>query len=121
MRGIKTVVICDRGAMDPSGILSLLTIAYMKRKDWLRMLHDLGLDEVALRDHRYDCVFHLVTAAKGADAFYQVENNATRTEGIELARRLDTLVMNAWIGHSSLQVIDNLDVTNFTQKLDRLV
>ncbi|KAJ3327792.1 hypothetical protein HDU91_004265, partial [Kappamyces sp. JEL0680] len=38
--------------------------------------------------------------------------------------------MNAWIGrmrrshppgHSSLQVIDNLDVANFTQKLDRLV
>ncbi|KAJ3327793.1 hypothetical protein HDU91_004266, partial [Kappamyces sp. JEL0680] len=74
-RGIKTVLICDRGAMDPS--------AYMKRTDWLRMLDDLGLDEVALRgtaswadvDHRYDCIFHLVTAAKGAEAFYQVQNN----------------------------------------------
>lgn len=67
--------------------------------------------EVSLRDHRYDCVFHLVTAAKGAESFYQgivhvieivdmlnsVENNATRTEGIELARTVDTQVMNGII------------------------
>ena len=111
-RGIKTVLICDRGCMDPS--------AYMKREDWSRMLYELGLDEVALRDHRYDAVFHLVTAAKGAEAFYQVENNATRTEGIELARHLDDLVMKSWLGHSSISIISN-DCSNFTEKLDKLV
>ncbi len=112
-RGSKTILICDRGAMDPS--------AYMKRELWLRMLDELGLDETALRDHRYDCVVHLVTAAKGAEAFYHMENNATRSEGIELARHLDTAVMNAWLGHASFQVIDNLGVQNFNQKMDRLV
>lgn len=112
-RGIKTVLICDRGCMDPS--------AYMKREEWLRMLNELGLDEVALRDHRYDAVFHLVTAAKGAEAFYQVENNATRTEGLDLARYLDDLVMKSWLGHSQVSIISNLDVKNFTEKLDQLV
>ncbi|KAJ3300094.1 hypothetical protein HK104_004563 [Borealophlyctis nickersoniae] len=112
-RGQKTVVICDRGAMDPS--------AYMERKDWLRLLRELNLEEMALRDHRYDCVVHLVTAAKGAEAFYTLENNRVRSEGIELARHLDDVVMNAWNGHSSLQVIDNASVENFAQKCDRAV
>ncbi|KAJ3312486.1 hypothetical protein HDV04_003086 [Boothiomyces sp. JEL0838] len=94
-RGIKTVIICDRGAMDPS--------AYMKREDWLRMLDELHL------------------AAKGAESFYSLENNATRTEGLELARALDTAVMSAWVGHASLQVIDNVSVQNFMEKCDRVV
>ncbi|KAI8892428.1 AAA domain-containing protein [Globomyces pollinis-pini] len=101
-KGIKTVVICDRGTMDPS--------AYMPRKDWLRVVKDLNMDEVSLRDHRYDCVVHLVTAAKGAESFYTLENNNTRSE-----------VMNAWVGHSSFHVIDNLSVNNFTEKCDKIV
>ncbi|KAI8893182.1 AAA domain-containing protein [Globomyces pollinis-pini] len=112
-KGIKTVIICDRGAMDPS--------AYMPREDWLRVLEDLKLDEVNLRDNRYDCVVHLVTAAKGAEAFYTLENNATRTEGIELAMSLDDSIMNAWVGHASLQVIDNISVPDFTAKCDRVI
>lgn len=76
--------------MDPS--------AYMERKDWLKMLSEMDLEEVSLRDHRYDVVIHLVTAAKGAEAFYTLENNATRTEGLELASKLDSAVMNAWVG-----------------------
>lgn len=88
--GIKTVLICDRGAMDPS--------AYMPSDQWLKMLHEMGLEEVALRDHRYDCIIHLVTAAKGAEAFYSNQTNLTRTEGVDLARDLDTSVMNAWVG-----------------------
>jgi hypothetical protein len=85
------------------------------------MLSELQLDEVALRDHRYDCIVHLVTAAKGAEQFYTLENNSTRTEGLDLARQLDTAVMNAWVGHASLQVIDNLSVSNFAEKCDRVV
>ena len=112
-KGIKAVVICDRGAMDPS--------AYIDRELWLRMLKELGVDETDLRDHRYDCVVHLVTAAKGAEAFYTTDSNSVRSEGLEMARRLDALVMNAWVGHASLQVIDNLSVCNFAQKCDRVV
>ena len=99
--------------MDPS--------AYMDRESWLRVLKELGVEEVSIRDHRYDCVVHLVTAAKGAEAFYSTESNSIRSEGISLAQKLDTVVMNAWLGHASLQVIDNVSVSNFAQKCDRVV
>jgi hypothetical protein len=80
----------DRGTMDPS--------AYMPREDWLRVLKDLQLDEAALRDHRYDFVIHLVTAAKGAEKFYSLDNNTVRSEGLDLARSVDDKIMNAWNG-----------------------
>ena len=99
--------------MDPS--------AYMPREQWLQMLKEMGLEEVALRDHRYDCVVHLVTAAKGAESFYTLDNNSTRTEGLDLAARLDTAVMNAWVGHANFVVIDNESVANFHEKCDRVV
>ncbi len=72
--------------------------AYMTRDEWTGMLQDLKLDEVTLRDTRYDVVVHLVTAAKGAEAFYTFETNATRTEGLQLARELDGKTMRAWNG-----------------------
>ncbi|KAI9206704.1 AAA domain-containing protein [Polychytrium aggregatum] len=112
-QGQKTIVITDRGAMDPS--------AYIDRASWLKILAELNLDEISIRDHRYDCVVHLVTAAKGAEQFYTLSNNSVRSEGLELARHLDNLVMNAWLGHASLQVIDNESVPNFTAKCDRIV
>jgi hypothetical protein len=112
-KGIRSVLICDRGAMDPS--------AYMDREDWLRMLQEMELEEISLRDHRYDVIIHLVTAAKGAEPFYTLQNNATRTEGIETAIKVDKAVMNAWVGHASLQVIDNESVSNFNDKCDQVV
>lgn len=33
----------------------------------------------------------MVSAAKGAEDFYRLDNNITRTEGIEVARQLDEL------------------------------
>ena len=99
--------------MDPS--------AYIARDNWLQMIKEIGVEESDLRDHRYDCVVHLVSAAKGAEAFYSSDSNSARSEGIQLACELDTLVMNAWVGHSSLQVVDNLSVSNFAEKCDRVV
>ncbi|KAJ3038347.1 hypothetical protein HDV00_000768 [Rhizophlyctis rosea] len=93
----------------------------MPRPEWLRLLSELNLDEMDIRDNRYDCVVHLVTAAKGAEPFYTLENNRVRSEGLELARERDDLCMSAWIGHPSLQVIDNSSVENFAQKCDRAV
>jgi CYTH domain-containing protein len=109
--GIKSIVITDRGTMDPS--------AYMPREGWLKLLNVLKLQESALRDHRYDAVIHLVTAADNAEAFYQTENNSARSEGIESARKLDKLVLNAWVGHNYLSIIDNS--TDFAQKCNRAV
>jgi CYTH domain-containing protein len=99
--------------MDPS--------AYIARDNWLQMIQEIGVEESDLRDHRYDCVVHLVSAAKGAEAFYSSGSNSVRSEGIQVACELDTLVMNAWVGHASLQVVDNISVSNFAEKCDRVV
>ncbi|KCV73203.1 hypothetical protein H696_00746 [Fonticula alba] len=107
--GIKTIVLCDRGAMDAS--------AYISREDWRRILERNGLDEVELRDARYDVVVHLVTAADGAEGYYTLANNAARSEGLSLARELDKKSCNAWVGHPVLDIIDNS--TPFTQKIER--
>ena len=64
--------------MDPS--------AYMPRDEWLKMLSELNLEEVEIRDRRYDMIVHLMTAAKGAESFYSSNSNAVRSEGLELAR-----------------------------------
>ena len=42
------LVICDRGAMDAS--------AYIAKDQWDRILEQTGLDEVEIRDNRYDQV-----------------------------------------------------------------
>ncbi|KNE61359.1 hypothetical protein AMAG_06188 [Allomyces macrogynus ATCC 38327] len=111
-QGKKTVVLCDRGTMDPS--------AYIDRDGWLKILNKLDLQEVDIRDNRYDVVVHLVTAADGAEEFYTLENNATRSEGLELARHLDSLVKHAWIGHPHFVVVDNA-ATDFEKKCHRVV
>jgi CYTH domain-containing protein len=59
-----------------------------------------------LRDH-YDAVFHLVTAARGAEQFYTLANNAARYETPEEAIRSDDALIAAWTGHPHLRVIDN--------------
>ena len=56
----KALIVCDRGALDNK--------AYMSDKEFGEVLEYLNKDEVTLRDN-YDAVFHLVTAAKGADKF----------------------------------------------------
>ncbi|KAI9222150.1 AAA domain-containing protein [Blastocladiella britannica] len=109
--GKKTVILCDRGTMDPS--------AYTDRAAWKAILNKLNLNEVDIRDNRYDMVVHLVTAADGAEEFYTLANNAARSEGLELAVKLDNLVKNAWIGHPHVAIIDN--ATDFKAKCHRVV
>lgn len=54
-------------------------------EEWDEIIGSLGYDRIKLRDARYNQVIHMVTAANGAEPFYQLANNSTRTEGIELA------------------------------------
>ena len=110
MRADKILIVCDRGAMDNR--------AYMDQLEFAQLLYELGTTEVQLRD-RYDAVFHLVTAAKGAEEFYTTDNNAARTESVEEAAALDDKLIAAWTGHPHLRVIDNS--TNFKDKLRRLI
>ena len=106
----KVLMVCDRGALDNK--------AYMTDLEFACVLEALGCNEVELRDS-YDAVFHLVTAAKGAEQFYTTANNATRTETVEQAAALDDKLIAAWTGHPHLRIIDN--ATDFEDKLKRLM
>lgn len=110
MEADKILIVCDRGALDNK--------AYMTDADFAVVLNSLGLNEVELRDN-YDAVFHLVTAAKGAEKFYTTANNAARTETVEQAAALDDKLLAAWTGHPHLRVIDNS--TCFEEKMKRLI
>lgn len=106
----KILIVCDRGALDNK--------AYMSDLEFKQVLDALGCNEVELRDN-YDAVFHLVTAAKGAEQFYTTANNAARTETVEQAAALDDKLIAAWTGHPHLRVIDNS--SSFEDKLKRLM
>ena len=47
------------------------------------------------RGRRYDAIIHLTTAAIGAERFYSLENNHTRTETVAEASDLDGKVHSA--------------------------
>ena len=106
----KVLIVCDRGALDNK--------AYMDNLEFAQVLEYLGTNEIELRDN-YDAVFHLVTAAKGAEEFYTTANNAARTETIGEATAIDDELISAWTGHPHLRVIDN--TTSFEDKIKRLI
>jgi len=109
--GKKGVILCDRGLMDGS--------AYITSEEWDTFLAKRGLTSAEIREGRYNAVFHLVSAAEGAEQFYTLENNTARSETVEEAKRLDILTRNAWVGHHNLIVIDNS--TGFEHKLNKMV
>lgn len=106
----KILIVCDRGALDNK--------AYMSPQEFAEAMEYVGSDEIELRDG-YDAVFHLVTAAKGAEAFYTTANNTARTETPEMAAELDDKLISAWTGHPHFRIIDNS--TGFNQKMKRLI
>lgn len=110
MDGSKVLIVCDRGALDNK--------AYMDALEFSQVLAGLDTNEIELRDN-YDAVFHLVTAARGAEEFYTTANNAARTETVDEAIAIDDKLISAWTGHPHLRVIDNS--SNFEDKMKRLV
>ena len=104
------VIIYDRGIPDSKG--------FMSDEDYSRLLSDHRLSEIAILDY-YDGVFHLVTAADGAEESYTCENNAARTETPEQARERDKQCMRAWTGHNHLRVIQNH--YTFREKINKLL
>ena len=110
-KGRPAVLLCDRGLMDGS--------AYMPSDEWDRFLQARNINSADIREGRYNAVFHLVTAADGAERFYTLDNNDARTETPEEARRLDHLSRAAWLGHPKHFVIDNK--TDFEGKMNKLV
>ncbi len=106
----KVLIVCDRGALDNK--------AYMNGLEFAQVLEYIGSNETVLRDS-YDAVFHLVTAAKGAEEYYTKANNAARTEGVKQAVELDDKLISAWTGHPHFRVIDNS--SDFDDKMKRLI
>ena len=105
----KILIVCDRGLMDNK--------AYMNEEEYQRVLRDFNISKSKIMD-RYDAVFHLVTAAKGAEEYYNLDNEA-RTETVEQAVAIDDKTINAWTGHPHFRIIDNS--TDFDEKMRRLM
>ena len=110
MKADKILIVCDRGALDNK--------SYMNEEEYAEVLRYVGQSEEELLG-RYDAVFHMVTAAKGAEQFYTRENNRARYESVEEAVRQDDRLIEAWSGHPYLRVIDNS--VDFYHKLRRLI
>ena len=58
-----------------------------------------------------------MTAAEGAEQFYQTENNSARSENLEEAREIDRRLINAWVGHPQFNIIKNKK-KGFKTKID---
>jgi hypothetical protein len=93
------IILCDRGVMDGS--------AYAEENIWQAILDETAWSTIQLRDRRYEAVIHLVTAADGCLEFYTNTNNEARYESAEDAMALDKKLINAWVGHPCLSIIDN--------------
>jgi len=63
----------------------------------------------------------MVTAADGAESFYTLKNNSTRSEGIQQAINQDQITRNAWLGHPYVDIVDNVSCGNFNAKILQLV
>ena len=115
----KVIIFYDRGIMDSCAYVDKETV-------FKNTLQKKGLTFADVYS-RYDAVLHLVTAADGAEEFYQwndptkddVGNNAARSESPEEARIKDKKTLNAWIGHPHLRVFDNS--TDFDGKINRVI
>ena len=109
----NVLIICDRGLCDNIAYCDNDECSAEEMFERLLSKHNKNLSDA--RD-RYDLVIHLVTAAKGTNA-YTTENNSARIETAEEACKLDDKTLSAWIGHPNLKIIDNS--TNFQEKLNR--
>ena len=106
----KVVLLLDRGIPDCA--------AYVSEADYLDILASQNIKKNEAWQ-RYDAVLHLVTAADGAEEFYNCQNNVARQEkDLQTARLADKRTQSAYVGHPHLRVIDNS--TDFEGKVNRL-
>ena len=74
-----------------------------------------GFAGLNLIEKRYDAVVHMVTAAEGAEDFYNFSNEA-RYENAEQARARDLKLRQAYLGHNKFMIVDNAS-TSFEEKI----
>ena len=105
------LMLCDHGTMD---IRACLPDAV-----WQRILAEMGMSVVELRDARYDAVLHISTAAKSAEHIFPLVNNTVLSGSSELARTIGDRLMAAWTGHPHLRVIDGN--CGFEEMINRVI
>ena len=110
MEEARVLIVCDRGTMDNK--------AYLSEQDFTSLLTYIGMTEEELYKE-YAAVFHLVTAADGAEQFYTTANNSSRIETPKEAIAVDKRLRNAWEGHPHLTVIEN--TSDFETKISTLL
>lgn len=106
----NVLILYDRGIFDMK--------AYMPDDVFEMILNERGLSKQTLLN-KYDAVFHLVTTANGAQAFYGKENNSARMEDLDLAKKLDEKTAGCWKSYKNFKIIDNS--TDFDGKMKRLI
>ena len=105
------VILCDRGIASSAAYVDDVSV-------YVEALKQNGIHgPVPARDN-YTGVYHLTTAADGAEEFYTLANNTARSETPEEARALDNRTRKAWVGTLHWREIDNS--TDFPGKLARL-
>jgi predicted ATPase len=105
--GVPTIIVSDRGTMDGR--------AFCTDAQFQEILRSIGGTIDALRD-RYDAVLHMVTAANGAEEFYNLDNPA-RYEDLDGARASDLRLQEMYVGHPMFRLLDNS--TTFEDKIER--
>lgn len=103
------VIFCDRGVLDGA--------AYCNDDMWSQVCEEANFDPTNFADKRYDAVLHMVTAADGAEEFYDLSNES-RYENIDQARDRDAALRKLYIGHRKYFMIDNKQ-GNFHDKISR--
>ena len=106
------IILCDRGVMDGQ--------AYSDPVVWQTVMDEMGWSTVQLRDRRYEAIIHMVTAASGAEHFYDQGSNEARYETAEMARMTDKKLIDAWCGHSNFCIIKN-NVHSFEEKINKVL
>ena len=94
----RVVMLFDRGLLDNK--------AFVTQEEFDRYSSLNGANEDIIRNS-YDAVFHLVTAADGAESYYNLTNNKARSESIEQAKKLHEEILSVWMATPHFRVIDN--------------
>ena len=94
----KYLIVCDRGFMDNR--------AYMNEEEYQKVLETLKVSENEIMES-YDAIFHLVSAGKGLQEFYQLESNEARIETADEAAALDDKILECWKKHPHHTIINN--------------
>lgn len=108
LKSKQVYVLCDRGLMDGS--------AYLSKEQWEVLLNEMGLYEQDIREERYDQVIHMITAADGAELYYNLKTNVARSEDLSCAVDLDKRLRSAWMAHPNYFLISN-DCKDFDAKI----